>query len=51
MQDNFYRIHQSLSITSAMESGVADRLRNPDDIIGLIDEAAPEPDRPKTGKT
>ncbi len=50
MHYNFCRIHQSLSVTPAMEAGVTDRLWDLDDIINLIDKAAPKPARPKTYK-
>ena len=48
MYYNFCRIHQSLRVTPAMEAGVTDRLWELDDIIKLIDDAAPKPNRPET---
>ena len=48
MHYNFCRIHQTLKVTPAMEAGVADRLWNVDDIVDLVDAAAPKPTRPKT---
>ena len=43
MYYNFCRIHQSLKITPAMAAGVTDRLWDIEDIVKLIDEAAPAP--------
>ena len=51
MYYNFCRIHQSLKVTPASEAGVTDRLFEIDDIIKLVDDAAPKPNRPKTYKT
>ena len=48
MHYNFVRIHQTLKVTPAMEAGVTDRLWDLDDIVRLVDEAAPKPNRPKT---
>ena len=48
MYYNFCRVHQSLKVTPAMEAGVTDRVWTLEDIIRLIDEAAPKPNRPKT---
>jgi len=50
MYYNFCRIHQSLRVTPAMAAGVTDRLFDIKDIIKLIDEAAPKPNRPTTYK-
>ncbi len=50
MYYNFCRIHQSLKVTPAMEAGVTNRLFEIDDIIKLVDDAAPKPNRPKTYK-
>lgn len=50
MHYNLFRIHQSLRVTTAMEAGVTDRLWNLEDIIKLVDDAAPKPNRPKTCK-
>jgi hypothetical protein len=35
---NFVRIHKTLRVTPAMESGVTDRLFSFDDLIGIVDE-------------
>ena len=43
MHYNFCRIHSSLRITPAMAAGVTDRLWDVEDIVRLIDEAAPKP--------
>ena len=49
MYYNFCRQHKSLNgISPAMAAGVADRLWDIEDIIQLVDEAAPKPGRPKT---
>lgn len=40
---NFVRIHKSLRVTPAMAAGVTDRLWEMEDIVGLIDAAAPKP--------
>lgn len=50
MYYNFCRIHQSLKVTPAMEAGVTDRLFDIDDIVKLVEKAAPKPNRPKTYK-
>ncbi|MDE0695968.1 MAG: IS1 family transposase [Boseongicola sp.] len=50
MHYNFCRIHQTLRVTPAMEAGVTDRLWDLEDIIKLVDDAAPKPNRPKTYK-
>ena len=50
MYYNFCRIHQTLRVTPAMEAGVTDRLWDLEDIIKLVDDAAPKPSRPKTYK-
>ena len=50
MHYNFCRVHKSLGETPAMRAGVADRVFDLDDIIALIDEAAPKPNRPATYK-
>ena len=47
---NFCRIHKSLKVTPAMQAGLTDRLWNMEDIVALIDAAAPKPGRPKTYK-
>ncbi len=43
MHYNFCRIHSSLRVTPAMEAGVTKRLWDVEDIVRLIDEAAPKP--------
>ena len=43
MYYNFCRIHGSLRVTPAMEAGVTDRLWDIEDIVRLVDEAAPKP--------
>ena len=43
MHYNFCRIHGSLRVTPAMEAGVTDRLWDIEDIVQLVDEAAPKP--------
>ena len=48
MHYNFCRIHQTLKVTPAMEAGVRDRLWKVDDIVEMVDAAAPKPSRPKT---
>ena len=49
MYYNFCRQHKSLDgISPAMAAGVTDRLWDIEDIVRLIDEAAPQPKRPAT---
>ena len=43
MHYNFCRIHGSLRVTPAMAAGVTDRLWDIEDIVRLVDEAAPKP--------
>lgn len=43
---NFCRIHKTLRVTPAMEAGLDHTVRDCEWIVGLIDEAAPEPQRP-----
>ncbi len=50
MYYNFCRIHQTLRVTPAMEAGVTDRVWDLEDIIKLVDDAAPKPNRPKNYK-
>ena len=50
MHYNFCRLHQTLRVTSAMAAGVTDRLWEVSDIVRLVEEAAPKPNRPKTYK-
>ena len=40
---NFVRIHKTLKVTPAMAAGVTDELLEMEDIVKLIDKAAPEP--------
>lgn len=47
---NWMRIHKSLRVTPAMEAGLTDKLMGFEDLIALIDAAAPKPGRPKTYK-
>lgn len=42
---NFVKIHKSLRVTPAMESGLADEVRDFEWIVGLIDLNAPKPGR------
>ena len=44
------RIHKTLRVTPAMASGLTDHLWTMEEIIGLMDEVAPKPGRPKTYK-
>ena len=49
MHYNFCRQHKSLGgISPAMAAGVTDRLWDIEDIVRLVDEAAPQPKRPAT---
>ena len=45
---NFIRIHKTLRVTPAMESGLTDRVWDMEDILAVMDERAPKPGRPKT---
>ena len=47
---NWTRIHSTLRVTPAMAAGITDRAWSVEEIIALMDEAAPEPGRPKTYK-
>jgi len=42
--------HKTLRVTPAMAAGLTDHLWTMEEIIGLMDEAAPKPGRPKTYK-
>ncbi|MGO4686302.1 IS1 family transposase [Hyphomicrobium sp. 2TAF46] len=44
---NWTRIHKTLRVTPAMAAGLTDHLWTMEEIIGLMDEAAPKPGRPK----
>ena len=48
MHYNFCRIHSSLRVSPAMAAGVTDRLWDIEDIVRLVDDAAPKPNRPAT---
>ena len=48
MHYNFVRIHQTLRVTPAMEAGVTKTLWELEDLVKMIEEAAPKPNRPKT---
>lgn len=43
---NFCRIHKTLRVTPAMEAGIDTVVHDMDWIVGLIDAAAPKPNRP-----
>jgi IS1 family transposase len=43
MYYNFVRVHQTLRVTPAMEAGVTDRLWDLNDLVAVIDDAAPKP--------
>ena len=47
---NWTRIHKTLRVTPAMAAGITDHLWTMEEILGLMDEAAPKPGRPKTYK-
>ena len=51
---NFCRIHETIRVAPAMEAGVTSRLWDARDILRLVEEAAPTPNRPsryRTGKS
>ena len=48
---NFCRIHKTLKVTPAMAAGVTSQLMGFEDIVALIDAAAPKVGRPKTYKS
>jgi hypothetical protein len=43
MYYNFCKIHRTLCVTPAMEAGVADRVWDVVDIVGLVENAEPKP--------
>ncbi len=45
---NFCRIHKTLKVSPAMAAGITDKLMCLEDVVGLIDVAAPKPGRPKS---
>lgn len=45
MHHNFVRIHQSLRVTPAMQAGVTDKLWSMEDVVAMIDAAAPSAKR------
>ncbi|MFM9940693.1 MAG: IS1 family transposase [Hyphomicrobiaceae bacterium] len=47
---NFCRIHKTLKVSPAMAAGITDKLMSMEDVVALIDAAAPKPGRPKTYK-
>lgn len=47
---NWCRIHKTLRVTPAMAAGLTDKLMGFEDIVALMDAAAPKPGRPKTYK-
>lgn len=47
---NFCRIHKTLKVTPAMAAGLTDKLMGLEDVVEMIDAAAPKPGRPKSYK-
>jgi hypothetical protein len=47
---NFCRIHKTLKCSPAMAAGLSPTLWSMEDIVKLIDEAAPKPNRPSVYK-
>lgn len=45
---NWLRIHKTLRVTPAMAAGLTDRLWSWEELVGMMDEEAPKPGRPKT---
>ena len=45
---NFTRIHKTLRITPAMAAGLTDLVWDMEDVVELMDKAAPKPGRPKS---
>jgi IS1 family transposase len=43
MHYNFSRVHQTLRVTPAMEAGVADHVWTMEEVVGMVDAAAPAP--------
>ena len=50
MYYNFCRIHQTLSVTPAMEAGITKRLWEIEDIVDMVEDVALKPKRPKMYK-
>jgi hypothetical protein len=46
MHYNFARIHTTLRVTPAMEAGISDHVWEITEIVGLLDWAAAQPERP-----
>ena len=40
---NFIKMHKTLRMTPAMAAGVTDKLWSMDDLVAMMDEAAPKP--------
>jgi IS1 family transposase len=47
---NFCRLHKTLRVTPAMAAGLTDKLMGFEDIVALMDAAAPAPNRPAVYK-
>ncbi len=47
---NWVRIHKTLKVTPVMAAGLTGSLMNMEDVVALIDVAAPKPGRPKAYK-
>ena len=47
---NWTRIHKTLRTTPAMAAGLTDRVWDMEEMVAMMDEAAPKPGRPKTYK-
>lgn len=50
MYYNFCRIHETLKVTPAMEVGIAKTVWEIEDIVDMVEDAAPKPKRPATYK-
>ena len=48
LHSNFCRIHKTLRCTPAIEAGLDTTVRSLEWIVGLVDERAPKPKRPRT---